>query len=709
MDLKRTLLWTIIGTGISSISTELLVVREFLTQFHGNEITISVVFFVWLLTAGLGSLLARIPRRASLNLYIFTLLILALWPLTLLILIRYMRDIFFIHGASPGFYGIIVYVTALSAPYCLATGFVLPYSQKVVNAAGYPFDSGELYQMDNIGDIFGGAIFSFILVYILTPFKVVLVCSLCLLSSLIVAFVIKKRYLWVAVGCILTATFAVLCLDGALEIRTLQRQFGAIVKYAESPYGRIVVTKEGGQHTFWESGTPLYSEADIIRAEEKIHYALCQRPRVGNVLLISGGLGETLKELGKYRPRRVDYVELDPRLTEVASELGVIAHMPWLHIENTDGRLFIKEVARRYDFIIVDLPDPDTFQINRFFTKEFIALAKAKLTPKGILSLKMKYSQNYISKIRKQKLRALYATAKTLFDHVLVIPGGEAFFLCSDGVLSADVPRLVKMRGVKTSYVEGFYSGNVTEERIAEINKIARGRGQINTDFRPVLMKITLKEWFLKQGSSPIPFIVGFAIAVVLYLGLLKKQEYILFTTGLANMGAEMLVVYTVQILYGYVYLKVGAIVTAFLFGLLPGAMLGNRYKNKGYRVLLYTDLALIGMLGLFVLWSEFFKTQLSAWVFLIYGVVFSVICGFQFPAVAHAIGEDKSPAAGCLAADLAGAAVGTFLVGTVLVPVWGIAVAAGTLILCKGASTIFFSRVRPGISGVCTTRVLRV
>ena len=696
MNLKRLLLWTIIGTGISSISTELLIVREFLTQFHGNEITISLVFFSWLLLTGAGSLVARLSRRPSLGLYAGLLLALALWPLCQIILIRYLRDIFFIRGAAPGFNLIIVYVTVLSAPYCLITGFVLPYSQKVINSAGYSFDAGQLYQTDNIGDILGGALFSFILVYWFSPFQMVLICSLCLVFSLVGILIKTGKHLWLGAAGLLFLVFALVCMNKGFELQTLRGQFGNVVKYLESPYGRIVITQEGDQHTFWESGTPLYSDADVMRAEEKIHYALSQRDRMKNVLLISGGLGETLDELAKYSPRRVDYVELDPSLTSVATTMGAIRRMPWLHIANTDGRLFLKQVASKYDCIVVDLPDPDTFQINRFFTKEFFALAKKRLAPQGVLSLSMKYSHNFISRIRKRKLATLYSTAKTAFKHVLVIPGGEAFFLCSDTPLSSDVPGLLKMLSINTRYVEGFYYGNVTRERINEINTIAKYGGGINEDFRPILIKITQQEWFLKQGSSPIPFMIGFGISVIVYLVFLRKEEYVLFTTGLSNMGAEMLVVYAVQILFGYVYLKIGAIVTAFLFGLLPGAALGNRYKARGAWLLLCADIALITLLAIFLIWSAYLKVQISSWVFLAYGVLFSVVCGFQFPAVAHIIGEEQSPAAGCLAADLAGAAVGTLLVGAILVPIWGMAIAAAALILCKAGTTMFLVREMP-------------
>ena len=103
---KRLIIWSIIGTGISSIAVQLVTIREFLSQFHGNEITISLVLFVWLLLTGLGSLIAKPLKRSSLTIYSLLTLLIALWPLLQIILIRGFRETLFIHGASPGFYQI---------------------------------------------------------------------------------------------------------------------------------------------------------------------------------------------------------------------------------------------------------------------------------------------------------------------------------------------------------------------------------------------------------------------------------------------------------------------------------------------------------------------------------------------------------------------------------------------------------------------------
>ena len=463
---KRLIIWSIIGTGISSVTVQLVTVREFLSQFHGNEITISLSLFCWLLLTGIGSLAAKPVRRSSLTFYTLLLILMALWPLLQMICIRGLRDAIFIHGASPGFCRIFFYIMATTSPYCFLIGFILPYALKVLNEENGRFTSGELYITDNIGDISGGALFSFILVYWVNPFKTIAITSgLMLVAGLLLLRVTRRKTL-LLFSLLATALFLLLSLNGGFEKSTLSGQYGDILRYLESPYGRIVITREGPQHTFWESGTPLYSDGNIMGSEEKIHYPLSQLERVENVLLVSGGLGETIVEVSKYSPGHIDYVELDPHLTGVAQELGFIKKTPSLTVINADGRNYIKNAARKYDAVIVDLPDPDTFQVNRFFTSEFFGLTKKVLTRGGILSFGLKYSPNYISEARKKKLSSIYNAAGEHFQNVRVLPGGEAYYLCRDGELSTDVPARLRMRSISTTYVEWFYEGNVTAERI---------------------------------------------------------------------------------------------------------------------------------------------------------------------------------------------------------------------------------------------------
>ncbi len=683
-QLRPLIIWTVIGAGISTVPVQLLTVREFLSQFHGNEITISLVLFSWLLLTGLGSLAAKPLKQPGPGLYGFMCVVLGLWPLLQLLAIRWGREELFLHGSSPGFYAIFGYVLITTAPYCLMVGFILPCALGVLRGEDRPLSSGGLYITDSIGDIVGGVLFSFFLVYWLKPFTIVVLTSSLLIAVGLALLASMRRTLLSTALFLPVCVFVYLGLSPGFEVRSLEREFGKIVRYDESPYGRIVVTEENGEYIFWESGVPLPSGSDIASAEEKVHYTLSQLHSVGNVLLVSGGIGGTLEEVRKHNPKSVDYVELDPNLTRNARELGLLNPYPGVSVKNTDGRHYIRTTEKRYDAIILDLPDPDTFQLNRFFTDEFFLMASERLTKEGVLCFSLEYYPNHLTDLMRRKISSIAGTARLHFSHVLAIPGTRAFFLCGNGPMSRDIPGMLDKKYIKTVYIEDYYKGDATKERVDMLESAVHEREHVNTDFQPTIINLVFLEWFLLHGTSPRPFLVGLVVFTLIYLVFLKREEFVLFTTGFAAMGAEMLVIFSFQVLHGYVYLKIGAIVTAFLAGLLPGAFFGALLRKRGVGKLLASDLIMVFCLASFYIWIRFIGGNIHASWFLAYGFVFSFFCGFQFPSATEVIGEDRSPAASCLAADLTGAAVGTLVVGAILIPLLGLQAAAVVLILVK-------------------------
>ncbi len=689
MNLTNLIIISIIGAGISSIAVQIITVREFLSQFSGNEITISLVLFCWLMVSGLGSLASKFFKKKSVTFYSILALIIGLLPLIQIIAIRFFRDTIFIHGESPGFYPIFFFILILSAPYTFLIGFILPYSLTVIRAKGREFTSGALYITDNIGDITGGILFSFILVYFFNHFKIIALTSLLLILISLVLIICLKRYLLFLVAFLSVTLFFALAFEKRFELWTLSNQYGPnIVNYQESPYGRIVLTKEIEQYTFWESGTPTFSTFNVINSEEKVHYPLCQLDKIEDVLLVSGGMGETFNEILKYSPRRIDYVELDPALIKVASQYGLLSPGGKVTIIPTDGRKYITNSNKKYSAIILDLPEPDTFQINRFYTSEFFDKAKRILKKDGILSFSLIANPTYLSEVRVKKLSSIFNTVKKYFHNVLLIPGEEVYFLASDGKLTADIPLKLRKRSITTSYIDGFYYGNVTKERIKSINESINPDEFINTDFHPRVINIMFKEWFKKYGTSPNWFIATLIGLLVFYVSLIKREEYLLFSTGFAVMGVEMLILFSFQVIYGCIYLKVGAIITCFLLGLLPGAVLGNRWKKRGKDMLIMAEVGMILLLMTYLIWVTFYQSMMPEIVFFLYGFTFSMLCGVQFPVAAEIIGEKKSPAAGLFAADLVGAGAGTLAIGTLLIPLLGIQAAIIALIFIKIAST---------------------
>ncbi len=662
----------VVATGIASVAVQLVCVREYLAQFQGNEIIIGLIFFCWLVFGGIGTVAARgfrtIVGSASPEILALLSCLLAVLAVGQVVAIRRLRDLVFIHGASVGFYPSLGFVAATILPYALLVGVVLPYSLSVVRQRSTQYPGNWIYMADNAGDVAGGAVFSFVLVHWLTPFQILLAVHLPLLGSL-----------WRLESAITRRTaaagiFAVVALVAGVvfEDRLLPAREGRRVHYAEGRYGRIEVVESGGQVSFFTDGVPSLSSQDSALAEEIVHFPLSQIDRPRRLLLIST-VGGMMAEVAKYRPDRVDYVELDPLAAQLQLRFDLVTPIDGLTVIEQDARVYLTDTSTIYDAILVSLPEPETFQMNRFYTAGFFELAKNHLTPGGVFSFGLDGVANYISETRQRKLSSLANTAGTFFDHVMLMPGQRLLFVCRDRPIRTDIPVLLEEKGIDTRHIRRFYAGDLTDQRIRQLNDaVDTGIGQ-NLDLSPRLMQLVFVEWFARHGESPRWFALGLTALVLAYLFRISRSQWVLLTTGCVNMGAEMVAIFTFQMFYGYIYLQIGVLVTVFLAGLLPGAWAGGRFAGNRGRALMTADLLLCLLLVLFALALIVFRQALPAGLLYGFGLAVSFCCGFQFPLALMVSGDSAAAAGQCFSADLVGAAIGVLLVSLVLIPFLGL------------------------------------
>lgn len=90
-----------------------------------------------------------------------------------------------------------------------------------------------------------------------------------------------------------------------------------------------------------------------------------------------------------------------------------------INIISKDARLFVKGTKQDYDVVIIDLPDPSTAQINRFYTIEFFRELKEKLNKNAVVSLSLISTVNYINEEARQLNSVLYKTLKQVFANVI--------------------------------------------------------------------------------------------------------------------------------------------------------------------------------------------------------------------------------------------------------------------------------------------------
>lgn len=684
---ERRLLALVVATGIASVASQLVFVREYLSQFQGNEIVIALVLFIWLILGGLGTRLARACTCPALSILVWLSFGLVVLAVAQVVGVRLLRRLLFLPSESVGFYAILTFTLLTMAPYAMLVGFILPYSLYVLRIGNPAFPGVSIYMADNAGDICGGALFAFCLVLWATPLQALAIAHV----PLVLAAVRlnpggKLRVVLAAVSA------AVLIAGMMIEQRLLDAPPGHLVHYEESRYARLTVHQDQSQLTLYADGHPLVSNQNPAAAEMHAHYPLSQVDRARRILIISA-VGGLTGELEKYHPRQIDYLELDAAAAKLVDRFGIMPAIGGMRIIPADARTWLRNHDLRYDAILMNLDEPETYQLNRFFTTRFFALVNDHLTPQGVFSFSVHGFANYPTQEQRHKLSILMSSLRQYFKYIEMLPGEQLFFLCRQKPIDLDIPGRLQALGIATDYAGPYFDGMITPERIDQLRRLIDPRAPANTDSRPVLMGVMFDQWFSKFGTSALPFWLVLAVIAALYILRLKRDEYVLFTTGMMAMGCEILVIFAFQIYLGYIYYKIGILVTVFLAGLLPGAWLGRRLTHHGVRALLVADLLLITLVAGFVIFLFSAGDALPQGYYYTVGFLISGMSGFQFPLVLARLGDTKTFVARVFAVDLVGAACGALLISTLLIPRWGLIAAAGTLAGIKLTSLLLLGQ----------------
>jgi spermidine synthase len=441
-----------------------------------------------------------------------------------------------------------------------------------------------------------GALVNFVLLWISGPFV-----GLMILSGVFFAFLAWFSFATTGIKmtvAVILVSLAWLAVTGTTDLRAMTERFlypgQHVVSDSETPYGQVVVTRNAGQFNFYGNGMLMCSTGNGIGNEENVHYALLQRPAPRSILLISGGFTGTLAEILKYRPSRVDYVELNPSLVAIAARYTRQLNDPAIAVHETDARRFIRATSARYDVILINVPAPSSLQVNRYYTLEFLAEARHHMNPGAVISFSLPSGGDYVSRQAGLLNSVLWNTLKTYFKNVLVVPGGRNYFLASDAPLSIDIPSLVRERGIETDYVNGFYlDAEQLRERSAGITpKDSPGLAEpeVNRDFHPVAAWYHVSWWMSLFNLKPLAVLLFFLAVMVFMAVTLNPMSTGLFTAGFTLASTEMILVFALQVLCGYLFQAVGALIMVFMLGLAAGSGMspGKKTGNSlgSYRLL---------------------------------------------------------------------------------------------------------------------------
>lgn len=682
----------LLALGATAVATQIILLREFLSIFHGNELVIGIVLACWLILTGAGAFLGGsaprwVAHRSAIPL---TLLGLGLVPLLTVFLLRFLRNLIFTAGGMIPIVEAFIAAGILLAPFCCISGFSFTLFATALSGSPGRNPTAAAYFWESLGSAAAGLLFSLVLLPNLETFQGLSI-LLAVNAGLAYAHARNNRARALSlVGAISLIAGLALLVSGNLDRATRQFLFPGqpIAFFKDTPYGHLTVTRQEGQVSLFENGVLMFSTDDVTANEENVHYAMAQHSAPRNVLLIGGGIAGTTDEILKYGVERVDYTEMNPWILRIGRQFTDALGDPRIHVINDDGRRFVRTSTRRYDVALINLPDPETIQLNRFYTAEFFRELKRVLADSAVVSTSLLPSAEYQGPAARRSSSILYATLRRSFAEVLVVPGARNYFLASDRPLDIHIGQLIERRTVSTTYVNRFYlDDRMLEQRSADLMRSFDAGAPANTDFMPLSYYYQLNYWLSYFGAAPAVWLLLAAAAILLLAWRFSAVGAGIFVGGFVGVSLEMLLLLAFQTLAGALYAMTGIVIAAFMAGLAAGSYVAGRFFARA-GILAFAGIQFgVGMVCMLLplLFASLRATTISTenmqGVFFLLAFLLAVLFGMEF-AIASSVkkGAVASTASELYGLDMAGSALGALIVSVYAIPIMGVADVAKVL-----------------------------
>lgn len=165
-----------------------------------------------------------------------------------------------------------------------------------------------------------------------------------------------------------------------------------IIYTKSTPYQRIVLTKKSKMLRLYLNGNLQFSSDDEYRYHEAlVHPGLAALPNAKRVLVMGGGDGLAVREILKYPSvESVTLVDLDPGMTAMFKSSPMLLDLnkrsllsPKVKVINADAFTWVRSHKERYDFIVIDFPDPSNYSVGKLYTNTFYKQIRELLSENG--------------------------------------------------------------------------------------------------------------------------------------------------------------------------------------------------------------------------------------------------------------------------------------------------------------------------------------
>lgn len=706
--------------GFFAIAAQTLLFREFITSFESNDIAVGVFFSSWFLWIAVAAMIfgkfEKLAAKFANNIRLILLLYIPAFAVQMLLILQ-ARELAGIPSyALFPIKHMIMIAMIVNFPVSMMTGIVFPATCRwLTEETEIPVS--KVYLLEAIGSVSGGLAVTVLLFLEINSIMIFFLISFLVAIAVVLVYQnpIKRR----------KAMFPILILlvlmcgrfDRTYHHKIQQFKWAKLLP-AETYRGSFATARSEylyGEYNkqFWivKNGSVCTAVPEQESAARIIATNLSQNPKATEILVIGSGFNICHELLKSSQIKRIywfypDYQFIEKVNSLLPAEKQIIS--PRLTIVKKDIRNFLEDKYSNLDLVIINLRNPESASLNRYFTEGFFTIIKNKLSSSGVLGVKVSSGENVIGTELAYIGATLKATLQKVFPKVVIKAGESTWFIASDNqkitvdpeILAgnfanfADAEKIFPPGGMYSLYEPGR---SIDATRIYNSVELPEGY-LINRDATPyvylyeLLLSLKQSGWEISETVKKIlyaglfPYLAMAVAFILIWFGYTRGKlsagvvgENFLLTasSGFLAIGTVIVLMFLYQTRFGSLFLHVGLISSLFMLGLICGTSL-TRYltvKNKisvdrlmfciiPIQILLFSAIAFAYPFN----WNH----SLFAFAFFIPG-----FCnGVFFPIAASRLEKLKIPSgsSGSLLenADHIGATIGALTTGIYFIPLLG-------------------------------------
>ncbi len=701
--------------GANSIGIQIILLRQFMTVFYGNELVFGVVLALWLLWVGCGSAVGHVwwkRRTPSLRVFAYGVVLQLMITCGLFIAVKYVRLLCAVPYGEFLSFGHILGFAALSLLFpAVLVGFLFALVAGLYDHTAETDSAAVVYSYEALGTVAVGLAFTF-LPAVWSGFH-----SLMLLAVLQLIFLLSvTRSKAILIGGVLLVAVLFSAWPQKFETVLLNKYWHTVdetfqlTDWRYTRFGQSAIVDWGGEKILYHNGIKVSSLENTMDNQALAATVLVQHPHPQKILCIEGNSSGLALECAKWGVQ-VDVMEVDGAMFRFAQQhMSTDQQHAWtsnaIRVQIADARRVLKRANNAWDMIIVNVGAPTTALSNRYYTSSFFRLAKNSLATDGLLALcHFPAGENFLGDELLSLNTILTTTLSNEFSDLLMLPGDDAIYFASNSTssLSRSVPELEQRYNrlhpdfdyFDVSMLSYIYQPSRIDDFAALLHSSSEKR--LNSDFTPVSYLYDFLIWHkIVRGHNTISgtlFSLSSKSLLILLLAGLVVGLLILFmfpstiinpllirmaaaVIGFAGMTFSVVLLLAFQTLFGYIYTWVGLAMAAYMAGTAAASLLvvkkmssaNTRFALTG--LLLFTITTLLFFLPIIQLVSHFDSALLFLSLFILAGA----LVGAAFPLLCRFYSQvsGESELGSIYAADVIGGAVGAFLISSFFIPLYG-------------------------------------